>query len=159
MGLPEDSAYSWGLNRAIFYAAAKRGFKGSGASSSPAGHGYKAETHHAKPAGTTPDEFHLGEELAYKEPGTADEHPIFSFGGESQTPEAFKKQVEARFQGSFHKAWDEAVDYVEHFDKKTLASGNDFFSEIYRPKRDEFAAKWTEMADEVTEKPKSRTKK
>jgi hypothetical protein len=28
LGLPEDSAYSWGLNRAIFYAAAKRGFRG-----------------------------------------------------------------------------------------------------------------------------------
>jgi len=27
LGLPEDSAYSWGLDRAIFYAAAKRGFK------------------------------------------------------------------------------------------------------------------------------------
>src|SRR5579875_2525433 len=29
LGLPHDSALSWGLNRAIFYAAAKRGFKGA----------------------------------------------------------------------------------------------------------------------------------
>ncbi|MBC7189152.1 hypothetical protein H5U35_02900, partial [Candidatus Aerophobetes bacterium] len=27
LGLPLESAKSWGLNRAIFYAAAKRGFK------------------------------------------------------------------------------------------------------------------------------------
>jgi len=30
LGLPLESAYSWGLNKAIFYAAAKRGFKGDG---------------------------------------------------------------------------------------------------------------------------------
>ncbi|HEY6237898.1 MAG TPA: hypothetical protein VIZ68_01770, partial [Thermoplasmata archaeon] len=29
LGLPRESAFSWGLNRAIFYAAAKRGFRGS----------------------------------------------------------------------------------------------------------------------------------
>ncbi|HUO43055.1 MAG TPA: hypothetical protein VMU35_08765 [Methylomirabilota bacterium] len=28
LGLPINEAKSWGLNRAIFYAAAKRGFKG-----------------------------------------------------------------------------------------------------------------------------------
>lgn len=28
LGLPLESALSWGLNRSIFYAAAKRGFKG-----------------------------------------------------------------------------------------------------------------------------------
>src|SRR2546428_13099724 len=28
LGLRMDEAYSWGLNRSIFYAAAKRGFKG-----------------------------------------------------------------------------------------------------------------------------------
>ena len=27
LGLPHDSALSWGLNRAIFYAAAKQGFR------------------------------------------------------------------------------------------------------------------------------------
>ncbi len=30
LGLPLESAHSWGLNRAIFIAAAKRGFKGGG---------------------------------------------------------------------------------------------------------------------------------
>ena len=34
LGLPLESAYSWGLNRAIFIAAAKRGFKGGSASGS-----------------------------------------------------------------------------------------------------------------------------
>jgi hypothetical protein len=34
LGLPRDSAYSWGLNRAIFYAAAKSGFRGGSAKAS-----------------------------------------------------------------------------------------------------------------------------
>jgi hypothetical protein len=138
LGLPLESAYSWGLNRAIFYAAAKRGFKGGGGQgtgehrSSGQGGGYQA-----------PDTYHLGNEMAFKAPGS---ELLFTIGGKTQGKEDFQKQIESRFQGKFKEAWEDAVDYVEHFDRETLLSGEDFFSSVYRPKRDEFAAKWTEMS-------------
>lgn len=146
LGLPLDSAYSWGLNRSIFYAAAKRGFKGGG------GHG--AGEH--RPSGEggghqAPDTYHLGNEMAYKAPGP---ELLFTIGGKTQTKEDFQKQIELRFHGKFKDAWEEAVDYVEHFDRQTLLSGEEFFSSVYRPKRDEFAAKWTEMSGPEEAPPK-----
>jgi hypothetical protein len=132
LGLPIDSAYSWGLNRAIFYAAAKRGFKGGEHRSSGERAGYQA-----------PDTYRLGDEMAYKAPGS---ELLFTIGGKTQGKEEFKRQIESRFQGKFKEAWEEAVDYVEHFDRGTLLSGEEFFSSVYRPKRDELAAKWTEMS-------------
>lgn len=140
LGLPIDSAYSWGLNRAIFYAAAKRGFKGGERRSSGQGGGYQA-----------PDTYHLGDEMAYKAAGS---ELLFTIGGKTQTKEDFQRQIESRFQGKFKDAWEEAVDYVEHFDRETLLSGEGFFSSVYRPKRDELAAKWTEMSGAEEAPPK-----
>ncbi len=141
LGLPLESAYSWGLNRAIFYAAAKRGFKGGGAVASQGGR-------QARPAAggrPRPEEtYHLGDEMAYKSPEPGE--LLFSIGGKTQSRADFEKQIAARFGGRFKEAWDEALDYVEHFDRETLLSGTEFFSSVYRPKRDEFAAKWTEMS-------------
>ncbi len=135
LGLPLESAYSWGLNRAIFYAAAKRGFKGGERRATSPGPG--APSHPA-------DTYFLGDEMAYKapEPGGL----RFTIGGKAQEGQDFQRQIEARFQGRFKDAWEEAVDYVDHFDRGTLLSGTEFFSSVYRPKRDEFAAKWTEMS-------------
>jgi hypothetical protein len=130
LGLPLESACSWGLNRAIFYAAAKRGFKGEG----PISEGRRG----GKPA---PDTYYLGDDMAYKseEPG-----PLrFTIGGKTQTKADFERQVESRFGGKFKEAWDEALDYVGHFDRATLLSGNEFFSSVYRPKRDFFAERWS----------------
>lgn len=141
LGLPIESAYSWGLNRAIFYAAAKRGFKGGGA----AGHGAKHGAPHTAEERPTPTEaYHLGDELAFRADGTKE--LLFTIGGKTQTREDFERQIAARFQGKFKQAWEEALDYVDHFDRETLLSGAEFFSMVYRPKRDEFAAKWSEMA-------------
>jgi hypothetical protein len=140
LGLPLDSAYSWGLNRAIFYAAAKRGFKGGEHRSSGQGGGHQA-----------PDTYHLGDEMAYKAPGS---ELLFTIGGKTQRKEDFQRQIESRFQGRFRDAWEEAVDYVQHFDRQTLLSGDEFFSSIYRPKRDELAAKWTEMSGSEEAPPK-----
>ena len=140
LGLPLESAHSWGLNRAIFYAAAKRGFKGGGTGTGSGGGG-KQVAREAKA-----DEFHLGDDLAFKEPGSSDKKPVFSFGGEAQTEERFQKQIQSRFSGSFRDAWEDALDYVRHFPRETLESQSGFYSDVYRPKRDEFAAKWTEMS-------------
>jgi hypothetical protein len=178
LGLPLESAYSWGLSRAIFFAAAKRGFKGGGGGSGSKvsgggvvvrGGGGGGETsggagasgRHGRVAtgggtqglagpGTDREadrEFRLGDELAFKVAGSTDEKPTFMIGGEPQTAAAFAKQIEARFQGSsFQKAWKEALEYVDAFPKETLDSQSRFFEDVYRPRRDDLAEKWSEMS-------------
>jgi hypothetical protein len=137
LGLPMSSALSWGLNRAIFYAVAKRGFKGKTGTGAPSDH---------KP-GVLPQEYHLGDEKAYIRPGS--KKLCFVIGGEPQTQKDFEKQIASRFEGRFVSAWDEAL-YIRLFDRDTLLSGQGFFASVYRRKRDEFAAKWTALADTAT---------
>lgn len=133
LGLPLESAYSWGLNRAIFIAAAKRGFKGGGGEGGGGG------------ASKEPDTYNLGDDMAYsvKRKGTL----LFTIGGEVQTRDAFDRQVRSRFGETFPQVWKEALDYVETFDKETLLSTEAFFGDVYRPVRDELADKWTRAAD------------
>ncbi len=142
LGLPLESAQSWGLNRAIFYAAAKRGFKGHGAGS-PTKVG-KRPSGAQRSLGT--DEYYLGDELAHKSVSSSQNKPIFEIGGKTQTGSDFERQIKTRFGDSFDEAWRDALDYVGHFDKGVLESQSGFFSDVYRPKRDEFAAKWSESA-------------
>lgn len=131
LGLPLGSAHSWGLNRAIFIAAAKRGFKGGAGSEGKGGKTSRGA-----------DVYHLGDDMAYKvEKGGALQ---FTIGGEVQTEEAFEKKVKSRFGGAFADAWEEAVAYVKTFDKETLLSAEGFFKGVYRPRRDELSEKWSE---------------
>ncbi len=132
LGLPLESARSWGLNRAIFIAAAKRGFKGGSAGG---GTGHMKGT--SKQAGA----YFLGDDMAYKteRKGVL----LFTIGGEVQTEEAFERQVRSRFGTKFSEAWREALTHVKRFDRETLLSSDDFFRNVYRPVRDELAAKWT----------------
>jgi hypothetical protein len=93
------------------------------------------------------DEYRLGDELAFRDKKSGSDSPLFAIGGKPQTEADFERQIRARFQGpSFREAWEEALDYVQHFPRETLESKDGFFSEIYRPKRDEFAKKWSEMS-------------
>jgi hypothetical protein len=134
LGLPLESAYSWGLNRAIFIAAAKRGFKGG----SGGGMGKAGGT--STGGGT----YLLGDDMAFKtEKGGV---LLFTIGGEVQTKDAFDRQVKARFGSSFSGAWNEALEYLRGFDRETLLSANDFFRTVYRPVRDELAEKWSAAA-------------
>lgn len=137
LGLPLESAYSWGLNRAIFIAAAKRGFKGRAAGAKGAEGGKVPKK----------GEYHLGDDMAYKseEGGVL----LFTFGGKVQTEEEFEKRVKARFGRTFRSAWKEALVYVKGFDKEVLLSAEGFYREVYRPRRDELAEKWT-AASETT---------
>jgi hypothetical protein len=143
LGLPLESAHSWGLNRAIFYAAAKRGFKGN-RRDAPRAAREGAVTSHGRPKNQG-KEYYLGDELAFEYEGSDTTNPIFVMGGELQTEADFKRQIEARFSSSFAGAWKEALECVSGFDKETLLSGSDFFSSVYRPMRDQFAAKWSEI--------------
>jgi hypothetical protein len=134
LGLPLESAYSWGLNRAIFIAAAKRGFKGGGGSAS-------GRSSHISRSNDT---YFLGDDMAFK---TEKEGVLlFTIGGEVQTKEEFDRQVRLRFGKEFPAAWDEGLAYVKRFDKETLLSADEFFRTVYRPVRDSLAEKWTDAS-------------
>ena len=139
MGLSHDSALSWGLNRAIFFAAAKRGFKGGGGGK-PSGERAKADAWELE-KGT----YYLGEDMAYTD--ESQNKLYFKIGDKTQTPEDFKAKIESRFPSEklFKKAWDEAIKIVKGYDQKTLRSGEAFYGEVYKPRRDLLVEKWKEM--------------
>jgi len=139
LGLPLESAYSWGLNRAIFIAAAKRGFKGGSSSSE----GLTGARRTLKREGT----YMLGDDMAYK----AEKKGVllFTIGGRVQTKEEFDKRVKDRFGKTFPAAWKEALTYVKGFDKEVLLSSDEFFRDVYKPVRDELADKWSAASDQA----------
>jgi hypothetical protein len=135
LGLSEGSAYSWGLNRAIFYAAAKRGFGGIS-------DGHPVTASGPQPTEGGPPMYALGTDKAYlssQEPG-----PLFTIGGETQTEADFRRQIAARFgeESAFRSAWAEAMAIVAGFDRETLGSPRGFYDEIYRPRRDALVVEW-----------------
>jgi hypothetical protein len=136
LGLDQEAAQSWGLNRAIFYAAAKQGFKQPPAS----GEGV-SEKAAAQPS---PDVFRLGDDSAYRNP--AAKHLTFTIGGQDQTPEAFERQVIARFgtKQNFEAAWKEATQIVGGFDRTVLESPRGFYEDVYKPRRDQLSDAWTQ---------------
>jgi len=136
MGLPHDSALSWGLNRAIFYAAAKQGFR-----EAPA----KAGEERSKVAeAASPEIYRLGDDEAYRDPHA--KQLTFTIGGEAQTPERFDRQVASRFgtKENFEAAWNEAMRIVGEFDRAALESPRRFYEEVYKPRRDELSDSWTQ---------------
>lgn len=138
LGLAESRAKSWGLNRAIFYAAAKRGFKHE-AQPSPLGPGRTA-----KRTGKAEKIYFLGNEMAYV---TKKSNRIyFTIGGKPQTEADFDRQIEGRFGNYFDEAWKESLAIIRLYPKEILLSQNRFFSEVYRPRRDELASKWTALS-------------
>jgi len=142
LGLPEDSAYSWGLNRAIFYAAAKRGFIG-GTGSSGGKHTQQKQGSRQSEKG----EFHLGSEKAFiDEESSKANTPIFAIGDSVQTPKDFERQVIARFGGreNFEKAWKEAMTIIGKYDRETLESQQEFYERVYKPRRDSLSNEWTD---------------
>lgn len=142
LGLSLFQAKSWGLNRAIFYAAAKRGFKERKIPSR------RREEIERKPIERTRDAYYLGNEMAYV--SKKGERLYFTIDGELQTERDFKRQIENRFERIFREAWKESLEIVRQYQKETLLSQNAFFSEVYKPRRDDLAAEWTEIATSTT---------
>ncbi len=140
LGLPEEAAYSWGLNRAIWYAAAKRGFSGGGGGGGGAGAGPSGGEAKAKPA----DVYYLGQDFAYRDPSSS--KLLFVLGGKPQTAEEFRDKIASRFggQANFRKAWDEAMSIVSEAGDGLLKSGETFYSVVYKPRRDDLVQKWAE---------------
>jgi hypothetical protein len=150
LGLSEESAYSWGLNRAVFYAAAKQGFRQGSPSGSPGPEESKGPS--------TREIFRLGQDEAFRDPNSKE--LVFRIGDENQTPEKFEQAVVSRFgtKENFRAAWDEAVRIIAEYDRATLESGRGFYEDVYRPRRDELSDAWTERFSPPTKsgtKPRS----
>lgn len=149
LGYSLDEAKSFGLNRAIFYAAAKKGFKslkGKPPKISLSKEIFKIPEKEIKKIEKTFGIEKIGDEMAYCV--KIKEKRVFTIGSELQTPEDFKKQIESRFQGKFQKAWKEALKIVKSYDKGVLLSQRYFYEVIYKPRRDELAKNWSEMIKE-----------
>lgn len=145
LGLPLDTAKSFGLNRAIFYAAAKKGFISKKA--------FIPGEKVAPPPVPEEDRkafeesfgvYHLGDEMAYRV--EKDGRMLFVMGSEIQSPEDFERQVERRFGRHFESAWNEACQILEKMDKGVLLSQRYFYEFAYKPRRDELAKKWSALA-------------
>jgi hypothetical protein len=146
LGFSLAEAKSFGLNRAIFYAAAKKGFKklkGAPPKISLPREVFKIPEKELKKIEKSFTIEKIGDEMAYcvKIKGKR----VFTIGNELQTPEAFKKQIESRFGDKFKEAWKEALQIVKAYDKGVLLSQRYFYEVVYKPRRDELAKKWSEM--------------
>jgi hypothetical protein len=136
LGLARASAYSFGLNRAIFFAAAKQGFK----TGTPVG-GEESKPR-AEPAR---EAYQVGDDFAYRDPTAA---PLsFTIGGTTQTEADFERQIVARFgsPANFARAWAEAQAIVAAASEAEVRGGPAFYQHVYRPRRDVLRARWTEM--------------
>lgn len=157
LGMSITSAKSWGLNRAIFYAAAKKGFRPKGGPPKPPE--FKVRLPEEKLAkirksfGVT----HLGDEMSYSV--ELDGKKMFTIGSEIQTPETFKKNIENRFGTTFQQAWQEALAICKGYNKGVLQSQHYFYETVYKTRRDDLAQKWTEMTLKPLTSPKRKSKK
>lgn len=148
LGLDINEAKSWGLNRAVFYAAAKRGWENAKA----VGARRPIIAELDRDRNSKELEYVLGGEKAYLCPDP--KYGLrFMFGGEVQSPEAFDRQVKRRFD-DWDRAWEEAREIIDSSPAADLESQHRFFDHVYKPRRDALAAKWSEY-----EKPRRKSAK
>lgn len=147
LGMPVTSAKSFGLQRAIFYAAAKRGFKGKRMVGPPKQLVVKDQKMTSTKLAKIRKSFTmttLGDEAAYSV--EIDGKKMFVIGNEVKTKDDFKKQIEQRFGTYFKDAWKEAVAICKRYDKGVLLSQRYFYETVYKPRRDDLSKKWTGKA-------------
>ena len=146
LGYPLDEAESFGLNRAIFYAAAKRGFKGGTGTTHPGEQRILRETP-VRSITKTIQQATLGDEIAYYV--EMDGKKRYVMGDEILEPGDFSRQVAQRFGQAFPQAWEQAVQIVEQTDRATLESRRKFYEEVYKPRRDELAKAWSALSKQA----------
>ncbi len=124
-----EKAFSFGLNRAIFYAWLKYHYNPGRA---------------RRPRGYSEEELKRIEKLSPVGP-LKDKAPMkdgwFAIGGQVQRPEDFMRQVARRFEEAgipFELAWEKALEYVSKFPEHVLKDPNLFFKYVYEPVRDDF---------------------
>lgn len=142
-GLNADEAKSWGLNRALFYAAAKRGWQRAKAvgAKRPVITEFETSQEYHDPVYT------LGGEKAFRARDFS-KGLRFKFGTEVQLPEDFDHQIKARFGSDWDSAWNEATDIIKSADRRDLDIQSRFFNVVYKPRRDVLAEKWSALGTE-----------
>lgn len=140
LGLNLPAAKSWGLNRAIFYTAIRKGYIGRSRKTRTSG----AKTGKKKAAsrGQRQYQFYqLGGEKAYRSPRTRALR--FLIGGRTQTPDQFDRQVKARFP-DWSWAWKEALQLIESVPEDNLRKPHRFYKTVYRPNRERLIRRWSD---------------
>ncbi len=128
--LKEDlnKAKSFGLNRAIFYAWAKR-------SGGKPRRRYAAGA--AAPSMPAPSRSmeKIGNEAAY-----VTESGLFTIGDEVQRPEDYDREIVQRIEPfvPYEEAWKAALNYLKTFPKEILLDQRQFYEKVYLPVRDHF---------------------
>lgn len=141
LGFSLDEAKSYGLNRAIFYAAAKKGFKGGSSKHVGAKQTFRQTPWKQMTKTLTMDG--VGNEQAYcvNEGGKR----RFVMGDKIIEPKDYNRQIENRFTDYDH-AWHEAMSLIEHTNPEILESQRKFYETVYKPHRDELVHRWSAAA-------------
>jgi len=130
-----ERAKSFGLNRAIFYAwAKKRGRVRTRTAPTPR----TATTHTMLGLSAERRVEKLGDEEAFISPSG-----WFEIGDEEQRPSDYDREVAWRISSimPYEEAWRKAIEYVSNFDIKTLENQREFYEKVYKPVRDTFLQK------------------
>jgi len=130
-----ERAKSFGLNRAIFYAwAKKRGRVRARAAPTP--RTTTTQTTLSLSAERRVEK--LGDEEAFISP-----NGWFKIGDEEQRPSDYDREIAWRISSimPYEEAWRKAIEYVSSFDRKTLESQREFYEKVYKPVRDAFLQK------------------
>lgn len=146
LGYPLDEAKSFGLNRAIFYAAAKRGFQGTTGAKHP-GEQHQLKEAPGRTVTTTIQHETLGDETAYYV--EVEGKKRYVMGNDILEPDDFRRQVEQRFGKAFPEVWEQAVQIIEQTDKEVLTSQRRFYEQVYKPRRDELAQAWSTLSKQA----------
>ena len=120
-----EKAKSFGLNRAIFYAWAKR--RGVGVRKRTVRTAAETLTAKIEKAAES-----LGDEIAY-----ISKDGWFMIGDQIQRPKDFDRQIAYRFGDAFKRYWDAAVEYVKSFPREVLESQREFYEKVYLKVRDD----------------------
>jgi hypothetical protein len=125
-----EKAKSFGLNRAIFYAWAKR--RGVEVKKPPV---RKREVGLEKPVEEEKKVFYLGNEAAY-----LSDDGWLMIGSMKQTPRDYDNQIVKRISGvvPYEEAWRRALEYLKGFPREVLLDQQKFFNQVYKPVRDSF---------------------
>ena len=129
-----EKAKSFGLNRAIFYAWAKRH-----AREAAFRRALKTRRTVSKKEATEKEKaVQVGDEVAFVSTGG-----WFKIGEQEQRPEDYDRQIAQRIDGiiPYKEAWQAALEYLGGFDRETLLNQQKFFKQIYEPVRDKFIEK------------------
>ncbi len=126
-----ERAKSFGLNRAIFYAWAKR-----------RGRSRLRQTRTTGRMPTVPVEERRAEQLG-NEKAFVSTGGWFAMGDTEQTPADYDRQIAGRIEAAairYEDAWAAAIKYVDGFTRETLLDQQGFYAEVYRRVRDTFKA-------------------